>query len=305
MVAKKIVSSADAVLPIRVVSFNVRYASPKPLPKEKPWNVRCPRICAQLDFTTRGHDSAFLCLQECLYPQLQDIQAGLGPAWAHIGVGRDDGARNGELSPVFYRTDTWKCEIARNYWLSDTPEKPSRGWDAALPRIVTVGEFVHKRTGQKAVVLSTHFDHIGVRAREQSAKLLLRIVNQWTEERPSNPPAVVLIGGDFNSNPEDRSYKTIVAKGSGMADAFTLVPKEKRYGNEITYTSFDEPNQTAVRIDFIFVQDPSPVKVTAFGVLTNRFDDGVFLSDHRPVVADVEIPATLGSSSSSGSGTSS
>ncbi|KAH6689393.1 endonuclease/exonuclease/phosphatase family protein [Verticillium dahliae] len=215
MVAKKTGSSGEA-LPVRVS-----------------WQVRCPKICTQLDFITRGHDSPFLCLQEVLYPQLLDIQAGLGEGWGYVGIGRDDGDRLGELSPVFYRVDTWKCEVFKNYWLSETPDRPSKGWDAALPRIVTVGEFVHKRTGQRAVVMSTHFDHLGVVAREQSAKLILRIAAH------------------------------MVAKGSGMADAHALVPAEKRYGNELTYTSFDEPDQQAVRIDFIFVKVPSDVKVRA------------------------------------------
>ncbi|EGY23246.1 hypothetical protein HYQ45_001976 [Verticillium longisporum] len=298
MVAKKTGSSGEA-LPVRVVTFNVRYAAPRPMPNEKSWQVRCPKICTQLDFITRGHDSPFLCLQEVLYPQLLDIQAGLGEGWGYVGIGRDDGDRLGELSPVFYRVDTWKCEVFKNYWLSETPDRPSKGWDAALPRIVTVGEFVHKRTGQRAVVMSTHFDHLGVVAREQSAKLILRIAAQWAEERASSPPAAVILGGDFNSNPSDNAYKSMVAKGSGMADAHALVPAEKRYGNELTYTSFDEPDQQAVRIDFIFVKVPSDVKVTTFGVLTNRFDDGVFLSDHRPVVADLEVRAAKGSSASS------
>ncbi|KAF9870806.1 endonuclease/Exonuclease/phosphatase [Colletotrichum karsti] len=289
-------TTASSML-IRMVSQNVRYATKNPTPKEKLWKDRGPKLINQLDFITTGHESAFICLQEVLYSQLEEIQSWLGPNWAHIGLGRDDGKRAGEFSPVFYQVNRWQCERSETLWLSKTPEKPSRGWDAVLNRIVTVGEFVDKQTEARVVVMSTHFDHIGVRAREESAKLLLKIARDWSNGANGKPPTTVLLAGDFNSTPEDNAYKTMVAPDSGMVDVFTTVPKEKRYGNEITYTSFDEPNEKPTRIDFLFVQDPSPATIRTFGVLSNKFDDDVFLSDHRPVVADVEIPVLRTASS--------
>lgn len=282
--------AAAASMLLRIVSQNVRYATKSPTPKEKPWSFRGPKLCNQLDFITSGHGSAFICLQEVLFSQLKDIQSYLGPAWGHIGVGRDDGKRNGEFSPVFYRVDRWKCERNKTLWLSKTPEKPSRGWDAALNRVVTLGEFVDVQTDTRVVIMSTHFDHQGVVAREESANLILKIVHEWSKGDNGKPPTGVLLAGDFNSTPKDKAYMTMVAPESGMADVSTKVPKDKRYGNEITYTSFDEPNEKPGRIDFLFVKDPSPVTIRSFGVLSNKFDDGIYLSDHRPVVADVEIP---------------
>lgn len=283
-------STASSSMLLRMVTQNVRYATQSPTPKEKPWSFRGPKLINQLDFITAGHESAFVCLQEVLYSQLQEIQSWLGPGWAHVGVGRDDGKRAGEFSPVFYQVDRWQCERNETLWLSKTPGKPSRGWDAVLNRIVTVGEFVDKQTDARVVVMSTHFDHIGVKAREESAKLLLKIARDWSKGANGKPPTTVLLAGDFNSTPEDNAYKTMVSPDSGMVDVSARVPKEKRYGNEITYTSFEEPNETPSRIDFLFVQDPSPATVRTFGVLSNKFDDDVYLSDHRPVVADVEIP---------------
>ncbi|GKT48886.1 uncharacterized protein ColSpa_09067 [Colletotrichum spaethianum] len=289
----KLDDSEAAVAPpmmLRIVTQNVRYATKHPTPKEKPWSFRGPKLCNQLDFITSGHESAFICLQEVLYSQLEDVQSYLGSAWGHIGLGRDDGKRRGEFSPVFYQVDRWKCERSKTLWLSKTPEKPSRGWDAALNRVVTVGEFLDKQTDTRVVVMSTHFDHQGVVAREESAKLLLKIAQEWGKGSNGKPPTAVLLAGDFNSTPEDNAYKTMVAQDSGMVDVSTQVPEEKRYGNEITYTSFDEPNEKPTRIDFLFVKNPSPVTIRTFGVLSNKFDDDVYLSDHRPVVADVEIP---------------
>lgn len=166
------------------------------------------------------------------------------------------------------------------------------GRDAALPRIVTMGQFRHRLTGARVVVLSTHFDHQGVKAREESARLILELTDSWVGEVESpgrgRPP--VFLGGDFNSTPEDRAYQTMTAPGVGMTDISTLIPEDKRYGNELTYSSFNEPDQVPKRIDFLFVKDTSAIRFLTFGVLANQFDDGVFLSDHRAVIADIEIP---------------
>jgi len=283
---------SDSVVPIRLITMNVRYATRNPSPGEQLWPVRSPKLCSQLRFMTSGHTSAFLCLQEVLYSQLEDIQSQLGPSWAHIGEGRDDGQRAGEFSPVFYRIDTWRCERSRTYWLSETPEKPSRGWDAALNRVVTMGRFRQLATGARVVVMSTHFDHRGKTARRESAKLLLELSSRWQEcegEEGSRLP--LFLGGDFNSTPDGGAYKVITTSAGAMTDIATLVPEDRRYGNsQITYTSFGEPEETPKRIDFLFSKETDGLRFLTFAILPNRFDDGVFLSDHRAVVADVDIP---------------
>lgn len=283
---------SSASMLVRLVSFNVRFATTTPYPGEELWPSRCPKLCAQLNFITTGHPSAFICLQEVLHSQLKDIQSGLGQSWDHIGKGRDDGKTAGEFSPVFFRSDTWTCTRNQTLWLSETPETPSRGWDAALNRVVTVGLFRHKQTGTSVLVMSTHFDHRGEKAREESAKLLVKIAHTWYGDtgggREDQPP--VFLGGDFNSTPDGKAYKQITLPDTGMKDLRDLVPKEKRYGNdEITYTSFGgEEKQT--RIDFLFILRSPVIIPRTFAVLPNRFDDGVALSDHRAVVADLEIP---------------
>jgi hypothetical protein len=143
-------------IPLRIISFNIRYATETPVLGEQPWAVRGPKLCRQLIFTTEGHDSPFICLQEVLHSQVQDIQERLGDSWSHIGRGREEKATDGEFSPVFYRSDTWKCIKNETKWLSDTPGKPSKGWDAVLNRIVTMGLFVHKHNGVAVIVMSTH-----------------------------------------------------------------------------------------------------------------------------------------------------
>jgi len=275
-------------LPIRLITYNIRYAASHRAPNEEPWPIRCPKLATQLQFTTSGFESAFICHQEVLHPQLQDLARQLGPRWAYIGQGRDGGTE-GEYSPIFYVPHVWKCDDWRTIWLSETPNVPSRGWDAVLNRIVTVGEFTHRRTGVRIVVMSTHFDHVGTKAREESAKLIVSVVREVREGRNGRRAAAVILGGDFNSQPDDLGYKIITAPDSGLVDVRGCVAEEKRYGNEHTYTSFGETDDAPKRIDFLFVTNDAGSKVATYGVLSNRFDDGVYISDHRPVVADLEL----------------
>jgi endonuclease/exonuclease/phosphatase family metal-dependent hydrolase len=154
-----------------------------------------------------------------------------------------------------------------------------------------MGCFRHKHTGTGVLLMSTHLDHQGEEARKQSAALILRLARSWADEScGGEQPYPLFLGGDFNSTPEGEAYRTITAPGTGMRDISGLVPKDNRYGNdEITYTSFGEPDETPGRIDFLFVQDTGGIEFRSFAILPNRFDDAVFLSDHRAVVADVEM----------------
>ncbi|PTB63516.1 DNase I-like protein [Trichoderma citrinoviride] len=295
------VTQLSPTIPLRIVTFNVRYATSSPVKGEKRWKDRGPKLLNQLGFITAGHENAFLCLQEVLHEQLEDIQASLGPRWASIGRAREDGKQKGEYSPVFYRSDVWYLERSQTRWLSPTPEKPSRGWGASHNRVVTMGDFTHRGTGTRVVVMSTHFDHKSAKARQHSAQQLMQYAREWgvdTDEAgdgdggsssSSISSSAVLIGGDFNSTPDDVAYRLMTAPGSGMSDLAALLPEDQHNGNSLTYTSFGEDNEWPQRIDFLFIQEPRTAVVKTFSVLENIFDDQIRISDHRPVVSDLEI----------------
>jgi len=134
--------------------------------------------------------------------------------------------------------------------------------------------------------MSTHFDHIGVVARQKSAILILDTIKDLRSE--VNPSAV-LLAGDFNSPPDDGAYLTMTSPESSMEDIRLAVPENQRMGNEMTFTSFGYVDNEKSRIDFIFSGKGDKVKYGIYAVLENRYDDGVFLSDHRACIADVEI----------------
>jgi endonuclease/exonuclease/phosphatase family metal-dependent hydrolase len=159
-----------------------------------------------------------------------------------------------------------------------------------------MGSFRHRQFGANVVVMNTHFDHRGEVAREESARLLLKLAGAWAGEPVSESSPPLFLSGDFNSTPTGRAYKVLTEKGSRMRDISDLVPEDAKYGNrEITFTSFGSPNEQSSRIDFLFARDPGSIRCLTFGVLPNRFDDKVYLSDHRAVVADMEspVPATV------------
>lgn len=147
----------------------------------------------------------------------------------------------------------------------------------------------HKHTGAPFVFMCTHFDHIGQVAREESAKLLGRVATEW--QNSTNEGAFVtpvFLGGDLNITPDNQAYKNLVAPGN-MHDTRDIVPKALWHGNvDRTFTGFtDDPN--GGRIDHVFVKDPTGLSFQSWGALQTKFDDGIFSSDHRPVVVDLQF----------------
>lgn len=278
---------------IRVITKNIRYATESPFKGEERWPIRCPLLCSELIFNS-VESTTFVCLQEVLFSQLGDIldalneSASIGGDWAYIGVGRDDGKRAGEYSPTFYRPSVWILESYRTIWLSETPRVPSRGWDATSTRIATIGYFSHAQTAEKVMITSTHFDDSGKISRKMSAQMLPEILNfnstMWYAR------ACILVG-DFNSPPDDEAYQIITGPESNMVDVRDLISPTKRYGENNTFTGFND-EETAARIDFIFCKKPDigiTVNCESYAVLPNKFDDGVFSSDHRACIADFRL----------------
>jgi endonuclease/exonuclease/phosphatase family metal-dependent hydrolase len=290
-------SNNNEPLPIRIITHNIRYATRIPFKGEELWPVRCPLLFSQLVFHSTAPET-FICLQEVLRSQLEDILESLSKsivaqgrdAWSFIGVGRDDGKTAGEYSPIFYRPSVWRLVHWETKWLSETPTIPSKGFDASSVRILTIGNFVHVKTGQAILVLSTHLDDQGRQSRRESVKIILEAIQSSASHCRFS---TVLLGGDFNSPPDDEAYQIMTSHDSIMEDIGTQVPKNKHYGNEMTFTSFGYVDNKPSRIDFIFCRKGDPVKYQTFAVLANRFDNGIYLSDHRACVADVHLdPAT-------------
>lgn len=266
-------------------------------------------------------------MQEVLHNQLSDIRNSLNgnleqrsqtntQTWSYIGLGREDGKTKGEYSPIFYPVQIFDLLHFDNIWLSPTPSKPSKGWDAGSERILTTGVFEHKATKKRVAVFNTHLDNAGSVAREKSVGIILETIERVREEWKAVTNAVeykaengleYILAGDFNSFPTQEAYKAIKA-GGRMVDVYEAVPKAERYGNEVTFTGFqpdtDRDKDDIGRIDIVWLGPKSRVvergsaegengpcgwTVKGYAVLPNVFDDGVFCSDHRCVVVDATL----------------
>ncbi|HEU4820362.1 MAG TPA: endonuclease/exonuclease/phosphatase family protein [Qipengyuania sp.] len=221
-------------------------------------------------------------MQEVLLNQKRDLEAAL-PAYQVIGAARDDGREAGEFSPLAWRRDRFEMVRSGTFWLSPTPEVPSKGWDAAFPRIATWAVLRDKQSGAQLRVLNTHFDHVGREARLNSAAIIAR----WVTEGPDRTlPAIVL--GDFNAHPESEPYRRLAEGADADLHDARVAARTPPYGPPGTFTGFDITKAPALLIDHIFV---TPVfAVESYAVITQHWG-GRLPSDHYPVVADLRLTA--------------
>jgi endonuclease/exonuclease/phosphatase family metal-dependent hydrolase len=217
--------------------------------------------------------------QEGLKNQLEDIKAQL-PGYQYVGIGRDSGDDKGEHTAIFYNGSKLECLYSSTFWLSNTPEVPSKGWDAAFNRICTYALFRLPKIDQQLWVFNLHLDHIGSKARLESINLLLDKIH----ELQANRPFPVIVMGDLNAEPSD---PPIIRLKDDFVDGFDR-SRRKPYGPIGTYNAFDFSKKVERRIDYIFVQ-PDEVEVLEYSVIDD-FQDFRYPSDHLPVLVKASFP---------------
>ncbi|TKX21614.1 hypothetical protein C1H76_6110 [Elsinoe australis] len=287
---------AAGVLALRVLTHNIRYDANPPSTGEASWPQRLPDLLTQFRFQTEYAPQTFICMQEVLDNQLNDILDGLNQGsstWASIGLGRDDGAKAGEYSPILYQPAVWDLKEFKYYWLSETPDRPSKGWDAGSIRIVTIGVFRNKESSRDIVAINTHLDNAGTVARKEGSKLLVNTVNSYVRGNANATygPLPVFLAGDMNSRQDQEAYGVLTGADSPLADVKAIVPPGSVYGYNETFTGFTGNGEG--RIDYVFATQTLPNDWIGVGYATlpNFFDDGsgITFSDHRAVVADIEL----------------
>jgi endonuclease/exonuclease/phosphatase family metal-dependent hydrolase len=268
--------------PLRVMSFNIRYDNPAD--GEDAWPHRREKVASMVRF----HRADVVGLQEALLLQVEDLRSAL-PGFAWVGVSRSPG-RDDEHCAVLYRRERFELVEQGTFWLSETPdERGSRGWDAALPRIVTWVRLRDLRGGAAFHLFNTHFDHRGEAARRESARLVLR---RLVEVAGRGTPLVVV--GDMNATPDSEPYRVLTATGGSdgpplLRDAF-FASQSPNHGPTSSWNGFRaiEPGR---RIDYVLVS--AGIEVLQHGILSDTFD-GRFPSDHLPVLAEIAIPVSSG-----------
>lgn len=250
--------------PINIITYNIRYNNPDD--GVNAWPNRAQNVKALVKF----HDADLLCVQEALPEQFDALLKNSN--FDVVGVGREDGKRKGEFAAIYFDKDRFTKKDGGTFWLSETPDVPSKGWDAALNRVCSWVRLYDRLNKKEFLVFNTHYDHKGVKARIESAKLIKQKIQQITPALP------VVFTGDLNVTPETEAISTIK---SFLTDA-KEISRETPYGPNGTFNDFDFNSDLPNRIDYIFVN--KGFKVQKFAVLTDSKDKRYF-SDHLPVFA--------------------
>jgi len=254
------------------MSFNIRLDVASD--GENRWDARKEKVAGLMNY----YEADFIGAQEVQYHQLVFLKTRL-INYSTVGVGRDDGREAGEYSCIFYNAKKFKLLQQSTFWLSQTPDSVSMGWDAVCNRVCNYVLFQSKKTNKMFWVFNTHFDHIGKKARLESAKLIIEKIRQLNTK---NYP--VIFSGDLNCKPEESSYQYINSVLQNTRD----ISRQPAYGPADTWNGFAFDKKPEGRIDHIFVSKHKKINVQKFATITDSFEKK-YPSDHFPILATLEL----------------
>lgn len=240
---------------LTVVSYNLRNENDWDAAAGNGWKQRCKYATEQLLFISPDVFGT----QELKVEQVKDILERM-TEYSYIGVAREDGKEDGEYSAIFYNRDRIKLINSGNFWISETPDHPSKGWDGACTRICTWGHFATAE-GKEFYYFNMHMDHIGIVARREGSKLIVNKIRDIAGE-----DATVILSGDFNVDQSNEVYDIFATSGL-LVDTYESA--KYRFAPNGTFNSFDPANSTESRIDHIFVSPK--VTVDRYGILTDMY----------------------------------
>ena len=249
---------------LKVMSYNIRYGSAED--GTNSWQYRWP---ATIEMLNEVQPDVFG-VQEALDFQLTLVSE-MARNYKNVGVGREDGKHDGEHMAIFWNKKTVKMLKWGTFWLSETPEKPSMGWDAACFRTATWALMKDKKTGKKFYFVNTHLDHVGKEARKLGLKL---IVDRIDDINPEKYPMVLT--GDFNVRPDN---PCLVDLDKIMTSTRKIAKKTDSKG---TFNGWRKDREGGV-IDYIYVSGFG--EVVEYETITKKYADRSFVSDHYPIMS--------------------
>jgi endonuclease/exonuclease/phosphatase family metal-dependent hydrolase len=246
---------------LKVMSYNIRLGSGKD--GTNSWALRYTATEEML----KDQKPDVFGVQEALDYQVHYIEDMCG--YESVGVGREDGKKEGEHMSIFWNKKTVSMLKWGTFWLSETPQKPSKGWDAACFRTATWALMKDKKTGKKFYFVNTHLDHEGKEAQKNGLKL---IVEKIAEMNPEGLPMVLT--GDFNIEPSNPALADLDAR---MQSTRKIAEKTD------DLTTYNGWGKSSMMIDYIYVSGFS--SCPEYQTVTKRYADRKFISDHYPICA--------------------
>lgn len=255
---------------LKIMTYNIRLDVASD--GENAWPKRKDYFASQIQF----YSPDVFGVQEATPNQVTDIASAL-PNYNKFGVGREEGG-TGEACTIYYKKDRFKVEQSNTFWLSETPNVVSRGWDAACNRVCTYGLFKDLKTKKTFWVFNLHLDHMGEEARIKGVQLALKKISELNTKKY---PAFLM--GDFNSEPDTKQ----IAEIKKVMDDTKDVSKEKPFGPSGTFNDFKHNEPVTLLLDYIFVSKNSGLKIQKHAVLSDS-KDLKYPSDHLPVLIEID-----------------
>ena len=254
---------------LKIMTYNIRLDIASD--GENAWSNRKDFFNSQIQF----YNPDIFGVQEATPNQVLDIASAL-TNYNKLGIGRD-GEKKGEACVIYYNKSRFSVQKTSTFWLSETPNTISKGWDASYNRICTYGLFKDLKNKKLFWVFNTHLDHIGNEARLKGVELILSKIKEVnTKDYP------VIFMGDFNSEP---NTPQILAIKKVMDDTIEI-SKEKPFGPSGTFNSFKHNEAVTLRIDYIFISKNSDLQVLKHAVLSDAINLK-YPSDHLPVYIEL------------------
>ena len=244
------------------MSYNIRYGTASD--GTNSWQYRYGASAMMLD----DQKPDVVGLQEALSDQVQYLTMALDKTYKAVGVGRDDGKKAGEIMAVLYNFKTTKLLKWGTFWLSDTPDVPSRGWDGACNRCATWAILKDKATGKKFFFVNTHIDHVGAEAQQKGVKLIADKIAELNKEG-----LPVIVTGDFNMEVSNASMAPMKEGFQNAREAAVVTD------DHFSYNGWGKASST---IDYVWFKG---FTCTRFETVTKPYAERTFISDHFPVKA--------------------
>ena len=247
---------------ITVMSYNIRTGGAQD--GTNSWQFRYPATALMIE----DQKPDVFGVQEAMPYQLLFIDESCRD-YDYVGVGREDGRKKGEHVAVFYNKKTMSLLKWGTFWLSETPDEPTKGWDAACKRSTTWALLKSKDSGRKFYFINTHLDHKGKTARAEGLALIL---TKMSEINKDGLPVVLV--GDFNAEVTDPA---IAVLDGTMKNARKIAADTDSAG------TFNGWGKSSSIIDHIFYSGFS--SCTEYETVTKPYAERKFISDHYPVKA--------------------
>ena len=249
---------------IKVMSYNIRTGTAKD--GTNSWNFRFSSTAMMLDEVKPD----VFGIQEALNSQVMYIDE-MCENYDYVGGGRDDGKKKGEYTAIFWNKKTVKKIKWGMFWLSETPDKPSKGWDAKCMRTATWAVMKHKKSGKEFFFINTHLDHVGTEARKNALSLIISQVEKLNKD--SLP---VVFTGDFNLNHDSPVLSALDGKFQNTRKIAAKTDSNR------TFNKWGKEKGDKI-IDHIYVSGFS--SCMEYRTVTEKFGDRKFISDHYPIIS--------------------